>query len=313
MPGEGIGTILYKNQINSFISRRVTGHSLDRRTEKAYRLDLEHFYIWLEQKKGDIFSSDREQRDNLKVWMERYLGYLKVEKGLCASTICRKGRVLNYFLSYLAEEGKISGGGSLKLIQEQEAGESEPTVEKLPEEGSRDCRERAQEQKPPHETLSRKEADAFFDAMSREYEQLNSEFRRRVCLRDRIMMELLFYHKIEISELLRIEAPDYDQRTGMLIIRRKRGRHYTIRLFSQDLQRKLGIWLDEREHFRKEGEYWDRMFLSKLGKPLSMEMMIQIFDKYRKLAGIEKEFTPKDLKESSMKQYAKELVMERCS
>ena len=55
------------------------------------------------------------------------------------------------------------------------------------------------------------------------------------------------------------------------------------------------------------------LFLSKYGKGLSMEMFIQIFDKYRKLAGIEKKLTPKDLKESSMKQYAKELMMERCS
>ena len=43
-----------------------------------------------------------------------------------------------------------------------------------------------------------------------------------------------------------------------------------------------------------------------------MKMVIKIFEKYREMARIEKEFTPKDLKESCMKQYAKELVMERC-
>ena len=49
------------------------------------------------------------------------------------------------------------------------------------------------------------------------------------------------------------------------------------------------------------------MFLSKLGKPLSMKMVTNIFDKYRVLAGIEKECTPKDLK-GSFGRYAEEVV-----
>ena len=43
-----------------------------------------------------------------------------------------------------------------------------------------------------------------------------------------------------------------------------------------------------------------------------MKMVIKIFDKYKELAGIKKEVTPKDLKESCMKQYARDLVMEMC-
>ena len=67
----------------------------------------------------------------------------------------------------------------------------------------------------------------------------------------------------------------------------------------------------ERKQLRCEGEYYDRMFLSKLGKPLSMKMVTKIFDKYKELAGIDKGFTAKDLKENCMKQYARELTMER--
>lgn len=46
-----------------------------------------------------------------------------------------------------------------------------------------------------------------------------------------------------------------------------------------------------------------------MGKPLSMKMIINIFNKYRIMAGIEKEATPKDLK-NSIERYAKELMME---
>lgn len=147
--------------------------------------------------------------------------------------------------------------------------------------------------------------------MNREYEDLDSEFRRRICLRDMVMMELLFYHRIEISELLRIQVQDYDVGSGNLRIRRKREEENSVYLYSRELRRKMGMWLEEREYLKRDGEYEKTMFLSKFGKPLSMEMVVKIFDKYRELAGINEEFTPRNLKEGVMKGYARELVMER--
>lgn len=289
-----------KGLVEGFINSRVVGHGLDQRTEKAYRLDLEHFHLWAEKEQARSFRegicmgawADKVKAGQWEDWMESYLDYLKRERKLSSATICRKSRVMGYYLAYLAKQGVISGYRPLKAVKERGQKEEEP--------------------QPSRSFLSKKEADAFFEAMDREYGGLDSEFRRRICLRDMVMMELLFYHRIEISELLRIEVPDYRREKGDLLIRRKRGQDYQIQLFSQELQEKMGRWLEERIHFRREGEYWQRMFLSKLGRPLSMEMFIQIFDKYRKLAGIEKGFTPKDLKESSMKQYARELVVERC-
>lgn len=288
-----------KNLIEGFISSRVRGRGLDRRTERAYRLDLEHFYAWAEQRRSGGTASEKNfvseaetESGSWEEWMEAYLDYLNKERKLSFSTLYRKNRVFGYYLSYLVKQGIISDCRSLKPIKEGE------------EPGRRG--------EPSQALLSKKEADAFFEAMNREYDGLDSEFRRRVCLRDMVMMELLFYHKIEISELLRIKVSDYDREKGILTIRRKRGEDFSLRLFSQELQRKIGLWLEERKAFTRSGEYEDWMFLSKLGRPLSMEMFIQIFDKYRKLAGIEKKLTPKDLKENGMKQYARELMMERC-
>lgn len=277
--------------INGFIKEHVTGQGRDHRTEKAYRLDLEHFYEWMKQRE----TPDRNQNiregfgdETLEDWMERYLDYLSGERQLSASTISRKNRVFGYFLSYLTNHSMIAG---YRL----------PKPEII---SDRKVRNR--------EKLSKRESEAFFAAMGKEYESLDSEFRKRVCLRDMVMMKLLFYHKIEISELLRLEISDYDKQTDILTIRRKRGENGQFYLYSQELRCNMEEWLRERVWFRREGEYYDRMFVSKLGKPLSMKMVIKVFEKYRKLAGIEKEFTPKDLKESCMKQYAKELVMERC-
>ena len=73
----------------------------------------------------------------------------------------------------------------------------------------------------------------------------------------------------------------------------------------------MGQWLEERQYFEQDNEFQERMFLSKFGRPLSMKMVINIFEKYRLLAGIEKACTPKDLKKS-MQGYAWELVREVC-
>lgn len=297
--------------IEDFIDEHVVRKCLDDRTEKAYRLDLEHFYDWVEQKQNlDSFRTEeisgnvdnnkvvetREMTetiasagmDCLEDWMEIYLDYLVMVKNLSYATVCRKRRVFSYYLSYLSDQGIISCHRTLRPAMKTEDVLKDRNL------------------------LSKKELDAFFAAMSREYEELDSEFRKRICLRDMVMMELLFYHKIEISEILRLETRDYDQTTGYMTIRRKRGEESCIYLFSQELRRKMEKWLVEREEFLCEGEYFGRVFISKFGRPLSMKMIIKIFRKYREMAGIKREFTPKDLKESCMKQYARDLVMERC-
>lgn len=271
---------LNSNQlIDGFINRQVVQRGLDERTAKAYRLDLEHLHEWL--------SSDcPAQRDKWEWKMEAYLEYLSSEKKRRPSTLYRKQKVFNYYLSYLSAQGIIEKAVPLKSVSVKK--DSQKDV-----------------------LLTKKEIDAFFQAISREYADLDSDFRKRICMRDQVMMGLLFYHRIEVSELLRMQVKDYDRKTAILTIKKKNGKSYQARLFSKTLRRQMMAWLDDHEYFEWGAGYDEWMFLSKLGKPLSMKMVTNIFDKYRRLAGIEKEVTPKDLK-NSMKRYAEELMMERC-
>ncbi len=319
----------YPNRIDDFISTQVISRGLDERTAKAYRMDLEKFYFWLEhrtevkevvevgseasnQPPGIGNSVDRvvdlaeseviiESRPDLRDWMrteellviksnweeqmEAYLDYLSDEKGLRYSTLYRKQRVFGYYLAYLVSQGVLSQCRPLHPVSHPQ----KAMVDTL---------------------LTKREVEAFFQAIDREYEDLDSDFRRRVCLRDQVMMELLFYHGLEISELLRLEVSDYNPKTFTLTIRRKREKDRTVYLFSRALQRQMAQWLSEHIYFEHSGVYHNRMFLSKLGKPLSMKMIINIFDKYREMAGIEKECKPKDLK-NSLGRYAEELVREQ--
>lgn len=265
--------------IDGFINSQVVERGLDERTAKAYRLDLEHLHRWLA-------SDPSGEKDKWERKMEAYLEYLSTEKKRRPSTIYRKQKVFNYYLSYLSAQGIIKKATPLKSTYRK----AKPQKDIL---------------------LTRKEIDAFFQAITREYANLDSDFRKRVCLRDQVMMGLLFYHGIEISELLRMKMGDYDRKSAVLTVKRKNGNDYSVRLFSRTLQEQMSKWLDEHEYFEWGEGYDDWMFLSKLGRPLSMKMITNIFDKYRVLAGIEKEVTPKDLK-SSMKRYAAELMMEWC-
>ena len=269
--------------INGFISSQVTKRGLDKRTEKAYRLDLEHFYMWLFGQEADGEISEEIGREGK---IEAYLNYLSKEKKLRASTISRKSKVFGYYLSYLARQGVIPGYQTLQAVKQTgKEGEEKP--------------------------LSKLEIDAFFNSLSQEYQELDSDFRKRICLRDQVMMKLLFFHGIEISELLIMEVQDYDWKTGILKIRKNRELKQYVQLFSKDLKKQLEKWLEEHGNFEHNEEFHKRMFLSKLGRPLSMKMVINIFEKYRIMAGIEKECTPKDLK-NSMNRYGRELVMEQC-
>ena len=265
--------------IDGFISRQVIQRGLDERTAKAYRLDLEHLHEWL--------SSDFSvQKDKWEGKIEAYLEYLSSEKKRRPSTLYRKQKVFNYYLSYLSAQGIIGKTRPLKSVSVKKNSQREVL-------------------------LTKKEVDAFFQAITREYTDLDSDFRKRVCMRDQVMMGLLFYHGIEISELLRLQVKDYDRKTAILTIKKKSGKDYSVHLFSKTLQKQMSRWLDDHEYFEWGAGYDDWMFLSKLGKPLSMKMITNIFDKYRRMAGIEKEVTPKDLK-GSMKRYAEELMMEWC-
>ena len=128
--------------MEGFISSYGEKHRLDPRTKKAYRMDLEHFYAWVdscgeedslepntrvdENKESGEFRKSKESKPapGFGGWedrMEAYLDYLAMERKLSASTICRKTRVLGYYLSYLVRQGVISGCRPLKTVKNGES------------------------------------------------------------------------------------------------------------------------------------------------------------------------------------------------
>ncbi len=321
-----------KKLIKSFIDAQVVRRGLDWRTGEAYRIDLERFYKWLAAGDGQSIreraGTEQSRSGGLALdglrWqekMEDYLEYLTLEKRLRPATVARKYRVFNYYLAFLVRQGFLLDRGPLKLRRmagrpQRRGQEADPGgPEALDGSDVQDGRDApgVPDAADGHagSRMSKRDVDTFFLALEREYNGLDSDFRKRICLRDLVMMSLLFYHGIEISELLRLEVSDYDKKTGVLTIQRKRGRTAGIYLYSRTLKERMETWIAAHGCFEREPEYQKMMFLSKLGRPLSMKMVINIFEKYRVMAGIEKAVTPKDLKRC-MGEYARELMREWC-
>ena len=207
--------------VEEFINAQVVSRGLDERTAIAYRMDLEKFYLWPETSQGP---ERADWEDKIEDRMEAYLDYLSKERGLRCSTISRKQKVFGYYLSYLVSRGVRTGHRPLKPLEHSR----EAFVDTL---------------------LTKREVEAFFRAIDREYEDLDSDFRKRICLRDQVMMKLLFYHGIDISDLLQLEVSDYNRKTATLVIHRKRQEDYSVYLFSRELHQQMEHWLSEHLHF----------------------------------------------------------------
>ena len=132
-------SLLYEDShdtIQGFVTSQVLKKGLDGRTEKAYRLDLEHLHDWIrDQGNGRVDANG----------VEKYLDYLQKERKLKYSTVTRKYRVFRYYLEYLEGQGHLPGCRpiSCPIMADGE-------TEKVDNE------------------LSRVEVDSFFMALNRE-------------------------------------------------------------------------------------------------------------------------------------------------
>jgi len=106
-----------------FINTQVISRGLDERTAAAYRMDLEKFYLWPETSRMPDGSAWEER-------MEAYLEYLSRERGLRYSTLFRKQKVFEYYLSYLVSRGVLENHRPLKQMSPPEKADTDTLLTK---------------------------------------------------------------------------------------------------------------------------------------------------------------------------------------
>ncbi len=243
-------------------------------------------------------------------YLDLFISYLTVEKGLSANTRSAYSRDLARYLDYLEKEGRLrpSDVGStdisafLGTLQKQKIGprsrarclsairmfhkflmienyadvnpatiiEAPRTLHKLPQ------------------FLDSREIDALFAACSGE---------RGEDLRDRAMLELLYATGLRVSELVQLKLREVNLDSGYLMTVGK-GNKERIVPIGESARVQVSDYLDR---FRQSADPLRQnpyLFLSRLGTAMSRQAFWNIIKKRAQMAAIRKNISPHTLRHS---------------
>ena len=116
--------------------------------------------------------------------------------------------------------------------------------------------------------------------------------------RDHMLFLLIYNSGMRISEALSVDATDFDFPHRRILIRGKGDKERFV-FFSESTEQEIKEYIPCLEAFRREknGDP-DAFFLGSKGGRLPLSSVHIIFEKYRKMLGWQKEFTPHTLRHS---------------
>lgn len=147
--------------------------------------------------------------------------------------------------------------------------------------------------------LSTEQIERFFEVILEDVKAESAQeqaFHKKLKYRDYIMVLVLAYTGIRISELVQLDTDDVhlsDDETNLLVVVRKGGDEEVIPLSDQ-----LAVELKEYLEFRKslkalpERQHQNALFLSLQKKRINPKTVRQTLDKYRLRSGIDVKITP---------------------
>lgn len=144
-------------------------------------------------------------------------------------------------------------------------------------------------------TLTLTEIRNLITATSEEFQESTSDFRRRLCIRNMCVIEILFCLGLRIGEVEALDMEDYNREECSLLIHGKGSKERILFISSPVVSQKLHMWIMTREELCPEDS---ALFVNKYGKRLSIYSIENIFYKYRKLADINQKATPHYMRHS---------------
>ncbi|WP_029895146.1 site-specific tyrosine recombinase XerD [Desulfohalovibrio reitneri] len=240
-------------------------------------------------------------------WIDRYLEYLVVEKGLAEHSLQAYTRDIYSLYSFLTKRGgsleSVNGQTLLLYLGELRARElgSRSIARHLSslrgffsfaaDEGwlHSDPAELLSNPKLPHslpEFLTVEEMDALL---------AQPDQTQKLGLRDRAMLELLYAAGLRVSELISLKPIDFDAQAGLLRIFGKGAKERLVPLY-QEAQDVLGTYLASwRGLFGPKDQ---EIFLNRSGRKLSRQGVWKLVKRYAAQAGIKREISPHTLRHS---------------
>ena len=240
-------------------------------------------------------------------WVDRYLEYVLIEKGLSENSLSSYSNDLNSLLSFLAAKSfrlqdlsdktlflyltflRAKGLKSRSLARHLSSLRGFFTFA---------MDERWYKEDPGHLLENPKLPKKLPEFLTREeiIRVLNlPDTSTKLGMRDKTMLELLYAAGLRVSELIEMKVLDYDAQVGILRVFGKGAKerlvpiHYT----AQDY---LNLYLDNTRPSFKPVE--DFMFLNRSGKGLTRQGVWKLIKKFAKLADIKRSISPHTFRHS---------------
>lgn len=243
-------------------------------------------------------------------WLDQFLHYLIVEKGLSKNTIEAYGHGLNRFLDYLKGKGihEILNVGKFDvrafLLTLKRKGLSTKTVLRnlvairtffrfLVQEG-------ILKTNPIEEIESPKIAKTLPEILTlKEVEQLLEQpnLQSPLGIRDRAMLEVLYATGMRVSELTQLPINQVNLEGGYVLIFGKGSRERIVPLGSESI-RWLTFYLKTVRGRLAKGKENRFLFISRWGRAMSRQRFWKNLKEYGRRAGIRKRITPHLLRHS---------------
>lgn len=247
---------IVSNNINTYINTLKIERNLSEKSIKAYISDLSSFSDWLEN--NNTHEIDIDTINLYITWLQNY-------KQLKDTSIKRKYVTLKSFFKYLLRKGLINS------YPFEHMRISFKTTKKLPK------------------TLSSQDIIKLLKSPIEDLNNIKTEFRKIVCIRNLAIIELLYCIGIRIGELVNINLNDLSLTDQTLLINGKGRKERLLFISSSDVIDTLKTWISSRDSLNPK---CDALFINKYGDRLSIYSIEDIYSKYIKLANIETKSTP---------------------
>lgn len=240
---------------------------------------------------------------------KRFLEYLTVEKGLSKNTIDSYRRDLSRYLSFLEKQGldlqKVSRKEITTYIGElrgdglvsSSIARNLSTIRRfhgfLISEGLSEIDPCENLETPKGvirlpKTLTSEEVEALLN---------KPDSKKRLGLRDRTMIELLYATGMRVSELVSIKLKDLNLEVGYIITFGKGSKERVVPIHEKAITLIKDYLKDSRNRLLKKGNSY-YLFLGQGGRPMTRERFWQIIKGYALQAGIKSKVFPHVLRHS---------------
>lgn len=246
--------MVLKEEMNKYLHYCEFQKELDKKTIKAYRIDLEQFIAFI------MMHGNSVDKDSLNLYL------FDIHNKYRQKTVKRKIASVKAFFHYLEAEEIIELNPFHKINTKFK---EEMVLPKI---------------------IPRSTIEQLLDYLyKREASEEQTAWQKKLILRDIVVIEMLFSTGLRISELCHLQNKFFDTKTGVLCIQGKGGRERYLQIGNGDV---LTILNTYKDCFINDINAHGYFFVNRYGKPLSEQSARRMIHKYAKAIQADINITP---------------------